>query len=318
MWVIDLHPKTKINSALFVMGILLLLSPLFIATNCWAGNFKVKNITHLFDLKKGGRKPLSLPSDVAVNSQYIYVVDGTNHRIVAYDRDGTFLFNIGGGKDSSGLLKYPVGMAVDGNRVYVADTGHHLVRIFDNEGNLISNIKIFSEGEEERPIDVVVSRNGKEIYVTCNNSQKVQVYNTKGKLLRSWGKRGKRKGSFRYPATIANIGEKQKIIVDVLNARAQIFSNKGKFIRSISGQGVVAGKLFRPKGVAVDKKGRIYISDSYMDVIQVFDKLGEFLYLLGDNNKIRRFTAPAGIAVYSNRLYVAEVLDNKVSVFDLR
>lgn len=317
MWVIDLHPKTKINSALFVMGILLL-SPLSIVTNCWASDSKIKNITHLFDLKKGGHKALSLPTDVAVNNQYTYIVDGTNHRIVAFNHAGTFLFSFGGKKDSLSLFNYPVGIAVDGDRVYVADTGHHLVRIFDNKGNLKSSIKIFSEGEEERPIDVVVSRNGKEIYVTCNNSQKVQVYNTKGKLLRSWGKRGKRKGSFRYPATIANIGDKRKIIVDVLNARAQIFTNAGKYVRSISGQGVVAGKLFRPKGVAVDKKGRIYISDSYMDVIQVFDRLGNFLYLLGKKNKIRRFTAPAGIAIYNNRLYVAEVLANKVSVFDLR
>jgi DNA-binding beta-propeller fold protein YncE len=107
-------------------------------------------------------------------------------------------------------------------------------------------------------------------------------------------------------------------VIDVLNARAQVFSNSGKFIRIIGGQGVVAGKLFRPKGVAVDHKDNIYISDSYMELIQVFDSDGKFLYVLGDQDKIRRFSAPAGIAIYKDRLYVSEVLGNKVSVYSLR
>lgn len=296
----------------------MLLMVLVITVDAWASSYKIKNITHLFDLKTGGGKTLALPTDVAVNRNNIYVVDGTNHRIVVYSLSGKFLFAIGDTGRSAGLFEYPVGMAVRGDRIYVADTSHHLVRILDLQGKLLSSIKIISEGVDERPIDVAVSRDGREIFVTCNNSQKVQVYNKNGKLLRSWGKRGDRNGSFRYPATIVNYGRQEKIVVDVLNARAQVFSNAGKFIRVIGGQGVVAGKFFRPKGVAVDGKDRIYISDSYMDLIQVFEKYGDLLYILGKGKKIRKFTAPAGIAIHNGRLYVAEVLGHKVSVYSLR
>lgn len=283
-----------------------------------AASIKIVNIRHLFDIKSAGSKPLALPADVAVNNKYIYVVDGPNHRIVAYNHKGQFKFTIGETGATKGLFNTPVGMTTHNGKIYLADTGNHVVRIMDERGGNLSSIKIFSDGKQERPIDIAVSKDGSEIFVTCNNSQKVQIYNHSGKLLRSFGKRGEKKGRFRYPATINNIGRGRKIIVDVLNARAQVFSNGGKFIRTVGGQGVTPGKLFRPKGVAIDKKGRIYISDSYMDLIQVFDKKGNYLHILGRKNKIRRFVSAAGIAIYDDRLYVTEVLENKVSVFSLK
>lgn len=291
---------------------------MMITHDCVAASYKLKNIKHLYELKSAGDKPLSLPSDVAVNQQYIYVVDGTNHRVVAFDLGGEYAFSIGGVEDKKLEFEYPVGMTATKERLYIADTGHHEVKVTDINGNPISTIKIVSEGKEERPVDVEVSNDGKELFVTCNNSQKIQVYSMQGKLLRSWGGKGEKQGEFRYPATISNVENQKLLIVDVLNARAQMFTNSGEFVREIGGLGVVAGKLFRPKGVAVDDDGLIYISDSYMDVIQVFNKHGEFMHVLGGNNKIQRFTSPAGITIQNQRLYVTEVLENKVSVYSIK
>lgn len=282
-----------------------------------ANDFKIKNIRHLFDLKTGGNRNLALPADVAVTSKRIYVVDGTNNRIVVFDHNGKFDFSIGESSRSNVSFNYPVGMTAHKNRLYIADTGNHMIKILDLDGNPVSSFKVFAEQKEERPIDIAVSKDGREIFVTCNNSHRIHVYNNKGKLLRSWGGPGERNGKFRYPATITTLGNSDKIIVDVLNSRAQVFTSSGKFIRSIGGQGVVAGKFFRPKGVAVDSKDRVYISDSYMDVIQVFDKKGKFLHLLAKKYIFRNFTSAAGIAIFNDRIYVTEVLDSKVSVYKL-
>ena len=55
-----------------------------------------------------------------------------------------------------------------------------------------------------------------------------------------------------------------------------------------------------------------------MDVIQVFDDAHQFIHVLGTGGKPHRFISAAGIAIDdTNRLYVAEVLKNRVSVYQL-
>lgn len=74
----------------------------------------------------------------------------------------------------------------------------------------------------------------------------------------------------------------------------------------------------RPKGVAPDSS-RIYVTDNYMDLIEVFNSDCRFQHVLGAKGKIRRLTAPGGIAIgASDRLFVAEMRANRVSVFGLR
>ena len=56
-----------------------------------------------------------------------------------------------------------------------------------------------------------------------------------------------------------------------------------------------------------------------MDVVEVFNNKYRFTHVLTSGEKQHKFFAPAGIAVDSrDRLYVAEMLGNKVSVFKLR
>jgi len=283
-----------------------------------AGGYDLQNVKHLFDLEKAGVSRLALPTDVGVTKDRIYVLDGANNRVVVYDLSGKFLFTVGKKGATAGIFSFPVGLSVTENKLYVADTGNHQVRIFSLDGKLQNSFIIADEGKKERPVDISLSTDEKEIYVTGNNRHHIMVYSPTGKLLRKWGGRGEDQGKFRYPATITPVNKNEMVIVDVLNSRVQIFSNKGKFLKSIGKKGVIPGRFFRPKGVAVDKKQRIYVSDSYMDVIQVFDRDGDLLHILGNNSEIRRFKHPAGMAIKNGRLYVTEVLNNKVSVFSLK
>ena len=156
------------------------------------------------------------------------------------------------------------------------------------------------------------------IYITGNNNHKIMRYTLEGKKLKSWGKQGNNPGEFRYPATIT-VGEDGDVyVVDVLNSRVQIFEANGK-LRIIAGSwGVLPGQLFRPKGVALDKNGNIFVSDSYLGVIEVFNNKTSFTHVLGSNGIATKFVTPAGIFIDSRgRLYVTQMLDNKVSVYDL-
>ncbi len=141
------------------------------------------------------------------------------------------------------------------------------------------------------------------------------IYNFPGYVLEEWGGDGVDEGFFRYPGTLALLDDGRIAVVDILNTRIQVFTKGGGLSLQVGDWGVFPGHLFRPKGVAIDKKGRFYISDSYMNLVQVFSDGGRFISVLGRRNKPASLRTASGIAVDDElRLYVAEMLEHKISV----
>jgi len=252
---------------------------------------------------------LRLPTDVAVHDGRIAVVDGGHHRIVVFDAEGDERLRFGRPGKGKGELDAPVGIGIDpAGRLLVADRGNRCIQIYSPDGKFIRQFTV-----AERPIDVAASRDGRELYVTANRKHQLRVYRPDGRLLRHWGRNGADRGEFRYPATVAVLPNRRLAVVDVFNTRVQIFDPDGTFAFQAGRWGVRPGQLFRPKGVAVDARGRLYVSDSYLNVVQVFDAEGGFLYVLRDPQ--HPLVTPAGLAVDGDKLYVAEVLADRVSVF---
>ncbi|PWB53760.1 MAG: hypothetical protein C3F18_07170 [Nitrosomonadales bacterium] len=286
----------------------------------FAGGIPTAGVRHLFDITGQGAGGLSLPTDVAVSSDgRIYVVDGGNHRVVGFDRNGKHFLTIGSKGPGDGQFKDPVGIGTDGKgRLYVADTGNHRIQVFGADGRFQYGFPVVDSGLAIRPIDVATDASGNKIYVSGNNNHKIMEFAAPGRLVRQWGGNGESGGLFRYPASVAVSTEGDVYIADALNSRVQGFDNEGTLLIQVGTWGVLPGQLFRPKGVAIDGKQNIYISDSYMDVIQVYDSEGRFLHVLGHGGKPQRFVSAGGIAIGTdNRLYAAEILRNKVSVYSL-
>ena len=278
-----------------------------------------KTIKHLFDITESNTGSLVLPTDVEVDQSRIYVVDSGNNRLVVLGKDGKTQFIVGREGKGDGEFQDPVGIGVDHEGwIYVADTGNHRIQIFTADGEFSSAFTVTSSGKPIRPIDVAVDPKNHHLFVTGNNNHKVMVFERSGRMVREWGGNGAETGSFRYPATIAVTGELDIAVVDVFNTRIQLFEPNGDFRVAIGEWGVLPGRLFRPKGIAIDQQGYIYVSDSYMSLIQVFNDSGEFLYLLKPKNSSYEMVTPAGIAVSGkNRLYVAEMLKHRISVFQI-
>ncbi len=268
--------------------------------------------------QKGDR--LSLPSDVAVNEHGVYVVDGGNHRIVVFDQEGDYRFQFAAKGSKAGQLSGPVGLGLDAKgRVYVADRGNARIQIFDSEGTYLSGFTLKSKGKVVVPIDIAANPRGSRLYITGNNNHRLMVVNHNGKLLRQWGGNGLNRGQFRYPGSVLVKKNGHIAVVDILNTRVQVFNRKGEFSRQIGDWGVLPGQFVRPKGVATDSKGWFYVSDSYMGLIQVFDDEGQFRYVLKEDGGDQGMVTPAGIAIDKNdRLYVTEMLKNRVAVYNLR
>ena len=277
-----------------------------------------RGLTHLFDINTASSIDLVLPTDVEVNQSQIYIVDSGNHRVVVLDQNGKHLFSFGRQGNGKGELQDPIGLGVGSdNRIYVADSGNNRIQVFDGEGKSVGLIELHDGNTLIRPIDVAVDPVTKNLYVTGNNNHKLMVYSQTGKKIREWGGNGAGPGKFRYPATVAVTSDSQVAVVDVLNTRVQLFQADGRFLINIGEWGVLPGQLFRPKGVAIDHRRQVYISDSYMNLVQVFNDSGKFLHVLKPRGTRSEMMTPAGIAVSHHRLYVAEMLRHRVSVFQL-
>ncbi|MBU0945736.1 MAG: NHL repeat-containing protein [Proteobacteria bacterium] len=276
-------------------------------------------VTPLFDIQHNFRQP----SDVAVAGDgTIYVVDGVNQCIKAFDSNGKFLFLFGQAGSEPGQFHYPLGMDIDGaGRLYVADSGNHRVQIFSAKGRFLNEIKLkFQSGKAPDPTDVAVDSAGTEIFVVDNDNHCLYKYDLGTlALIEVIGNAGITRMEFRYPFMISMDRDKYLYIVDVINTRVQEMTRDGKFVQFIGDWGVEKGQFFRPKGVAVDTLGMVYVSDSYMGVIQVFDH-GVFHSVIGDGKKgeLWRYNSPVGLFIdKKDRLYVVQMFAERVSVFQI-
>ena len=265
---------------------------------------------------------LNQPSDIAVSQDgRIYVVDGVNNRIRIFDQNGELASSFGREGSGEGEFHFPLGIDIDrSGKIYIADSGNHRIQIFNLQGNFIAQMKLPSEKEHAAdPTDVAVDETRNRCYVVDNDNHRILVYDLSNlKLINTYGTPGAGKREFRYPFLIALDKEKYLYIVDVINTRIQVLNPEGLFVNFIGGWGVEKGEFFRPKGVAVDRNNRVYVSDSWMGVIQIFDATGEFYAAVGDSTKgtVKKFKTPVGLYIdHRNRLYVVEMLANKVGVY---
>jgi len=277
-----------------------------------------QKMSFLHYLGRAGATRLSMPTDVAVDEKGVYVVDGGNNRIVVFPHNGeAYAFASAG--DGQGKLNSPVGITVHRGKIYVADRENRLIQIFERDGRFVRQFKVMSRGRAVRPIDIAVSRDGREYYVSGNRNHRLMVFSPGGKLLREWGGDGLNPGQFRYPGSVLVLPDSRIAVVDVLNTRVQIFDRKGGFSVQVGEWGVLPGQLVRPKGVAIDKNNNFYVSDSYMEVVQIYDDNARLKYVLQPENMSYKPVTPAGITIdRQGRLYIAEVLKNRVSVFQLQ
>ncbi len=290
---------------------LLLGSPLSVsALDCINSEF-------LFDIKG----EVNQPSDIAIAPDgNIYFVDGVHHRIIVVGNDGRFKFFFGKEGTGKGDFIRPLGIDItDSGKVFIADTGNHRIQEFDLKGDFQFMFTVNS-GPEERPsdpVDVQASKIKNYLYISDNDNHKIKVYDQQGVFAFEWGEFGEDYGAFRYPGIISINEYNEIFVVDVLNTRVQKFDPFGKLITTIGSWGVLPGELFRPKGVVLDNLNRVYISDSYMGVVQVFTGLGKYIGIICENNELRKFNTPVGLAVDKERLLIVEMRSNKITVLKL-
>ncbi|MFQ5529858.1 MAG: hypothetical protein ACE5FP_05850 [Gemmatimonadota bacterium] len=119
------------------------------------------------------------PAFVDVGSDgTVYVSDGMNFRVQAFDPDGTFVRQVGRHGDVPGSFARPKGVATDSEgHLYVVDAAFNNVQVFDREGRLLLAFSEFgnSDGQVWMPSGIAIDA-ADRIYLTDRYNDRIQVF----------------------------------------------------------------------------------------------------------------------------------------------
>ncbi len=271
---------------------------------------------------KEGKARLRQPSSVLVaRNGNIFVLDGTVNRVVVFSPNGKFLYDFG-----RKFLDMPLGMTMDNKgTLYVTDTRKGRIQLFSPQGKHLRQIELPKgrNGAPSEPVDVAVDNRRRLLYIVDNRNHRILIHDLKkNRIFKTMGKMGMAAGELRWPFSITLDGHGQAYLVDVINTTVRTINpaENWAFGYDIGGWGIRKGKFFRPKGIAIGTGERLFVSDSYLGVVQLFDKEGHFIAVLSDaNKKIHRFKTPVRLFIDNkNRLYVVEMVANRISVFEIQ
>ncbi len=166
-----------------------------------------------------------------------------------------------------------------------------------------------SEGEQlffSYPVSVAANDDG-SFWLVAYGSNEILRYDTNGILLDRI--RGPLTG-FDRPMDILRLSSGNFVISEFAGNRISFLDAGGNFIRSAGESGRGDNGLVGPQYLAEDSNGNIFVTDFGNGRVCVFDENGDFLFYFGE------FTAPTGIAVLNDEVFVADGVTGAVYIFD--
>ena len=244
---------------------------------------------------------LEYPWGVAFNHAGEIVVSAEDC-VSIFGLNGTKIKSFGTHGSGHGQFLDPRGVAVnDEGNILVADSGNHRIQMFTNDGQFLTSVGTKGTGPLQfgDPKDIALNTHNKKVYVVDNKNNCIQVLNSDLSFSNIFGgKRGSKKGNFRYPWGVTCDNTGNVYVADGGNDRIQIFTASGEFVRKFGHYGSGEGELHWPVGVAVDSRGMVFISDSSNHRISVFTTDGSFVECFGQRGTSSgEFFEPRWLAV---------------------
>lgn len=170
---------------------------------------------------------------VAVDSQdRVFVYSRSEHPLVVFDRDGTFLASWG-----EDILKDAHGLYIDADdNVYCVERGPHCIYKFNRDGDLLMTIGTpgvpgASDGDPFRlPTDLAIASTGDLFVSDGYDNARVHKYTSDGRLLKSWGTWGDGPGQFKLSHCVRVDRYDRLWVCDRENCRIEFFDLDGAYL----------------------------------------------------------------------------------------
>jgi len=283
---------------------------------------------------------------IATDSQdRVYVFNRSEHPVIVYDRDGTFLDTWG----DLTLYPRPHGITIVDDVVYLVDATDQTVRKCTLDGKILLTLgtsgQVSDTGYQAKaphnlttiaraagpfnvPTRLGVGPSG-ALYVSDGyGNARVHRFSPNGALLQSWGEPGTGPGQFNLPHSVWVHTDGRVFICDRENDRVQIFGPTGKLLD-------IWTHVSRPGDLFIAHDGTVYIGEMGWEKgsrnmagrlldedrpsrLTIRDLAGNILSTWGGPDPCASdgFAAPHGLWVDSHGdIYVGEVTKTALSGF---
>lgn len=159
------------------------------------------------------------------NSNTIWVVETTAHRVTILDMEGNIVNQIGKRGSNAGEFNYPTAICSNHNgTVYIVDAMNFRIQAFSEDGEWLSEFGQLGDatGYFSRPKGIAVDSYG-HIYVSDALFNNVQIFDRKGTFLYQFGEQGHNSGQFWMPSGIFIDKQDNIYVADSYNSRIQMF-----------------------------------------------------------------------------------------------
>ncbi len=201
----------------------------------------------------------------------VYVFNRSEHPVMVYDRDGTFLSSWG-----EGVFTRPHGITITDDVVYCADDTDHTVRVLTLDGQILHTLGSLNQpsdtgyspegstnllsikrggGPFNRPTRLSVSPVSKELYVSDGyGNARIHRFSADGTHIQSWGGPGTEPGQFNLPHSVWVHTDGRVFVCDRENDRIQIFSPDGEVLS-------IWTNVTRPGDLFIDADNNVYVGE---------------------------------------------------------
>lgn len=203
------------------------------------------------------------------------------------------------------------------NRMEVVRERRTIRPAFDESARFVESTLIPAKNGSDilfrQPVSVVALADG-SFWVTAYGSNEILHFDVNGVILRRV--QGSITG-FDRPFDLIRLPNGNMLVSEVAADRISRLSADGGFISSFGKKGRGEGEFVGPQYMAVDASGNIFVTDYGNSRVVVFTGEGEPLFTFGKKTGLfSGFTAPGGIAILEDRVFVADTIKGSLHIFD--
>jgi DNA-binding beta-propeller fold protein YncE len=267
------------------------------------------------------------PRDVTVGSDHnVYVADYGNNQILVYDTSLNNILSIPNPPQPApnGGLNQPEGVAVNNatGNIYVTDTFNNRMQEYTQTGAFIRTWGYRSldpASGMSYPRGVWIDQANGNVYMNNTRGANIKRYDANGNYLGQFGTEGSGTGQYFYSRGIAGTATRL-YIPDSGNLRFVATDRSGnvQWTRPCGTRGT-SFVLLGCTSAAVDASGNIYTAGVVDNALYKFSPSGTLLWkrIYARGSGQGQLNQPYGVAVRGNLLYVSDMGNNRISVFDL-
>ena len=217
-------------------------------------------------------------------------------------------------------LDSPWGVVITKNEeIVVAESGAHCITILNKEGKKVKSFgtRGTKKGQFTHPCGVAISHDG---HILVTDEHRLQKLTFEGDCVKSLGssKTGNGPLQFNTPIGITvHPTTGQIFIADTDNHRIQVLNKDLTYSHSFGKEGLSPEQFNEPYDVTFDNEGYLYIADNENHCIKKFTSSGQYISTFSSRgSNPGQIKYPSSIIIDNNLLYVSELGNNRISIFD--